>query len=376
MGKIIWIAHESNISGANLCMIEYIKFLNEIGHNQLVIVPHKGLLQENILKLGISVRIIHYRSWTCNNNETVLNWFNVKRIIRNSIAIYQLIRLYISYTPDFVCTNTVATSVGAIAAKLTFKKHFWFIHEFGYEDHGFDFIYGKKHTHKLINYLSDKVIVNSQCVYDYYSVYISKAKLILQYYLLQIPDIESILPDYSYTNSQKINLILIGQISAGKGHIDLLDSLKVLDEKKSFLLNIIGNISDDAYYHKLKDKINQYKLSDIVKIYSYIPNPYNIIKAHEYLIMTSRSEAFGRVTLEALQLGVPVIGRRSGGTKEIILDKFNGLLYDNLNELTAILENVVQRKINYEMLYNNTIKSVNEKFNKKKLSNELEAIFK
>jgi glycosyltransferase involved in cell wall biosynthesis len=42
-------------------------------------------------------------------------------------------------------------------------------------------------------------------------------------------------------------------------------------------------------------------------------------------------EAFGRVTVEAMQLGRPVIGARSGGTTELIRDGETGLLFEVAN---------------------------------------------
>jgi glycosyltransferase involved in cell wall biosynthesis len=52
-----------------------------------------------------------------------------------------------------------------------------------------------------------------------------------------------------------------------------------------------------------------------------------IDRAHVGL-MCSRSEAFGRVTVEYLRRGRPVIGTRSGGTPELTEDGVTGLLYD------------------------------------------------
>jgi glycosyltransferase involved in cell wall biosynthesis len=43
--------------------------------------------------------------------------------------------------------------------------------------------------------------------------------------------------------------------------------------------------------------------------------------------MCSRGEPFGRVTVEAMKQGVPVVGAASGGTTEIIQDGVTGLLY-------------------------------------------------
>jgi len=54
------------------------------------------------------------------------------------------------------------------------------------------------------------------------------------------------------------------------------------------------------------------------------------------LLMCSRHEALGRVTIEAMAHGLPVIGRAEGGTLEVIEDGSTGLLYDKGPEELAV----------------------------------------
>jgi glycosyltransferase involved in cell wall biosynthesis len=56
--------------------------------------------------------------------------------------------------------------------------------------------------------------------------------------------------------------------------------------------------------------------------------------------MCSRGEPFGRVTVEAMKQGVPVVGAASGGTIEIIQDGVTGLLYQlgDAEDLAAKIE--------------------------------------
>ena len=57
-------------------------------------------------------------------------------------------------------------------------------------------------------------------------------------------------------------------------------------------------------------------------------------------LVCSRAEAFGRVTVEAMLGGIPVIGSNTGGTPELIQDGKNGYLYKygNPEELESKME--------------------------------------
>ena len=57
----------------------------------------------------------------------------------------------------------------------------------------------------------------------------------------------------------------------------------------------------------------------------------------------SRAEAFGRVTVEAMKCGVPVIGARAAGTAELIKDGQTGLLYQpgNVGDLADTIEKLI-----------------------------------
>ena len=64
-----------------------------------------------------------------------------------------------------------------------------------------------------------------------------------------------------------------------------------------------------------------------MKFFGYVENTLPLIRGADVLLMCSRYDAFGRVTVEAMKLGKPVIGAKSGGTTELISEGFNGLLY-------------------------------------------------
>ena len=82
-----------------------------------------------------------------------------------------------------------------------------------------------------------------------------------------------------------------------------------------------------AHGSLISEMVNNHGLNDRVHVRGSTPNPMPYINSADVLLMCSHREAFGRVTVEAMKLGTPVIGSRSGGTQEIIDSGRTGLLY-------------------------------------------------
>jgi glycosyltransferase involved in cell wall biosynthesis len=65
---------------------------------------------------------------------------------------------------------------------------------------------------------------------------------------------------------------------------------------------------------------------DRVEFVEYCPDPSEHLAWSNAVLMCSEGEAFGRVTVEALKSGRPVIGTRDGGTIELVHDGCDGIL--------------------------------------------------
>ena len=58
--------------------------------------------------------------------------------------------------------------------------------------------------------------------------------------------------------------------------------------------------------------------------------------------MGSYNEGFGRMTAEANMLGIPVIGRNTAGTKEILEQTGGGFLFDSNMQLTICMKKMLK----------------------------------
>ena len=86
-----------------------------------------------------------------------------------------------------------------------------------------------------------------------------------------------------------------------------------------------------------------YNLEEKVAFKSFVSQPEIEISNHHALLTCSNCEAFGRVTIEAMKLGVPVIGANTGGCPEAINDETTGYVVDPLktDEIANRMEDIL-----------------------------------
>lgn len=53
----------------------------------------------------------------------------------------------------------------------------------------------------------------------------------------------------------------------------------------------------------------------------------------------------GRTTIEAFWNGCPVLGRNTGGTPELIDNGETGFLFDSIEELSSLMQDIVKKTI-------------------------------
>lgn len=123
------------------------------------------------------------------------------------------------------------------------------------------------------------------------------------------------------------NLISIGRLSHEKGYLDLIDIFKELHEKyPDSKLNIIGDGPDRK---KIEKKIRDNKLEDYIILHGFQEKEYinKYLEKSSVYIMTSYTESFGLVLLEAFVYGIPCVAYSSAeGANEIISDNWDGYL--------------------------------------------------
>lgn len=94
---------------------------------------------------------------------------------------------------------------------------------------------------------------------------------------------------------------------------------------------LCGNIAagnTDAYLKKLQNLADELNVSNRVHFLGWRDNVPSVMAECDIVVLTSVTEAFGRVLLEAMCLRKPIIASRVGGIPEVVRDGVDGFLFD------------------------------------------------
>jgi len=151
----------------------------------------------------------------------------------------------------------------------------------------------------------------------------------------------------------KFIILLPGRLTYWKGQRIFIEAIKLLSEKSDippFEAIILGGDQGRKVYKKqLIDLVQQHRLNKIIKFISHceeMPIAYSI--ANLVCSCSYEPEAFGRISVEAQSMQVPVIASDIGGSIETIVKDKTGFLYTNKDpiSLADLIVSVMQKDYN------------------------------
>lgn len=364
--RVLWFGHDSTMNGAERCMLESASDLVKAGYEVQAVLPRQGPLVAALKEAGIrDVHLLRLPWWIDRGYRMPLG-FKIMQAAKIVYSAGRLIPFFKKIRPDIVVSNTIAVPVAAMAARLTGTKHVWYIHEFGREDHSFHFLFGEKRSCRRIGRLSNKVIVNSTSVKNKFEKYIPAEKMNLIYYEVRVPSSLTALSAQKQA-SQPMKILAAGRITPSKGQVDAVMAVSYLVHRKgikNFRLCILGADEMTGYLKLVIDTIEKENVKDYVDIKPFAFDPFALMQSYDLMLVCSRNEAFGRITVEAMKLGLPVIATNKGGSLDIVKENFNGLLYTpgQYEELGEQIAKILASPSFYEGLSRNAAAFANETF--------------
>jgi len=137
----------------------------------------------------------------------------------------------------------------------------------------------------------------------------------------------------------KFIILLPGRLTYWKGQKIFIEAIRLLHEKSDippFEAIILGSDQKRNVYKKqLIDLVQQHRLNKIIKFIDHceeMPIVYGI--ANLVCSCSYEPEAFGRVSVEAQSMQVPIIASDIGGSTETIIKDKTGYLFNNKNPIS------------------------------------------
>ena len=199
--------------------------------------------------------------------------------------------------------------------------------------HG-DFKYAETITRSNKNL--DYLVLVSDSLREFYAKKLINSKCKVVY----IPNVIDSIPERVAPLKEK-RLISVGRLSPEKGFIDMLKIYNILHKDYSdWKLDIIG---DGVEKEKLSKYIKEHSLENSVTLHGFKDKEYinDLLHKSSIFLLTSYTESFGIVLIEAMSHGVPCVAFDSAeGARELIQSGKNGYLIKN-RSYSAFLKKVV-----------------------------------
>lgn len=328
--KVLFVTHYKELYGANRSLLQMILELREKGVDPTVMLPSYGNASPgNNLAAELEKMEIPYIETPIRFDKHG-DW---KKVLANYIiSIFYKKKAYLAIKGidfDLVHSNSSVISVGAYIADKLNVPHIWHIREFGDLDYGLKTPFGRWFQ-RILYRGKNTFIAISKKVKEYYQPYIGNQDIRLIY--------NGIAPfqlNRSATGD-KVEFCIVGLIQAQKGHEELLEAAKVLVSLrgiKNFHINIIGGGYQPCVDH-ISECIRKMELTEYVSMLGRRSDVTDLLAKMDVGIMASSHEAFGRVTVEYMMAGLPVIASDGGANTEIVKDHETGLIYQSGDSLS------------------------------------------
>jgi glycosyltransferase involved in cell wall biosynthesis len=122
---------------------------------------------------------------------------------------------------------------------------------------------------------------------------------------------------------------VVGRLTPWKGHRTLLCAWQEVTARvPDACLLIVGEVAfwEDSYADELRSLAEELGIAGSVTWAGFRDDVPDVLRLADVLVLASTDEPFGRVVIEGMAAGLPVVATASGGVPEIVVDGETGLL--------------------------------------------------
>ncbi len=348
--KVVYIIESPELyEGSNQSLKCMLDGLIPNGIIPLIIAKRNGGICEWVIQKGFDTKIFDYSydiyyQFNRKHFKSYIAFFprTLEMVVKNKRAEKKINDLIKSFRPDIIHTTVGPIQMGYKVSKRLKIPHVWHIREYQKEIGMYPFpsmCFFKKMLHHSY------IITISKDIYNYFSLCdYSRAKIIYNgiNYISEI----------QFKKTKEKYFLFVGRLCEAKGILELINAfINFATNNKEYKLLLAGNYSDSNLKNHISFLIKEAEIEHLIEFLGLRNDCFDLMANATALIVSSKSEGFGRITAEAMFNGCLVVGNNTAGTKEQFdngLERHReeiGLRYTGKEELVNRLQEIANNGI-------------------------------
>jgi glycosyltransferase involved in cell wall biosynthesis len=326
--RVLFIDHAGVLGGAELYLQDLARHFRDTSS---VVLFEDGAFRESLDAEGLRVQVLA----ASRGMQTVARQGGALQSLRAVPGLVNLVRRVARLAGDYdvlFANSQKALIVTALAGRLARRPVIWNLHDILTADH-FSGL-NRMVAVRFGNALTDRVIVNSRATR---AAFVdsggAEAKTHIVYNGLDpsrfqaVPAGEAAALRTALGIDGVTTVGLFSRLAPWKGQHILLEALSTLPGVHALLVGGALFGSEETYEAELHALAERLGIRERVHFLGFRHDIPQLMKAVDIVVHTSVSpEPFGRVIVEGMLAGKPVVAARAGGAREIIEDEVTGLL--------------------------------------------------
>lgn len=375
--KVLYLINHPTMYGSNKALLNFLGPLVSSNKVQaLVVMASKGDICTALDGIGVPYIVIphmfsEYPFYGGTYLRAALKFLPrlIMMFVLNHFAERNLKQVALDFGTEILHTNVGPEHIGNSVACKIGVPHVWHVREYQDLDFGMNPFPSKKSFINKLRHPNNTVIAISEGIRKHFNM-MQNSQVIY----------DGVLDENSaaFIEKKRRYFLFVGRIDDAKGAKDLIlafiEFCKV--DTSGFVLKIAGNGSP-LYLQSLHKLIASAGIGEKIEFLGYVNDIKGLIENAAALIVPSRCEGFGFVTVEAMFHGCIVVGNDMGGTHEILYDNQLGLLYKGERQLVDSLISIANQDIKafYPMLKRAQAVAVS-KYSIQRCSNDIYEVYK
>ena len=339
--KVLYILHSTIMAGSTIVLLNLLKELTARDCvKSVIVVPDGGNdhFKEKISELGIKMYVAPIVSSVypfCLGGFQMTQSIGYLRKIHGMVVMKRkslsaLQEIVERERPDIIHTNTGVVQEGFFCAQKNHIPHVWHIRVYQRKDFNWIPFPSFRQLKSLLRQ-SNVITITDDLTGEYDLLGYDCRKTIYDG-VFHKSDTHLDYPKEKF-------FLCASRVSAEKNIKDVvLAFASFYKENTNFKLVLLG-FGPEEYKRELVEISEKYNCKNAVEFKGYVTNVQDYMRKATALVVASNYEGFGLMTAEAAFSGCLIIGRNTGGTKEI-LKETGGLLFNSTTELQERMHEV------------------------------------